>query len=126
MRGLRASCPLVVVVGLFLVGGVARPATARLVFTRTTLPKQVFVVQNAATKALPTATHNSGSGSIEYTPSRSGDSDDALPTGLRFETTSAGVPQITGTLTSRAEEMPSNPAGLVACLLLSHHERAAH
>ena len=94
------------VVGLLLVGGLARPATAQPVFTPATFPRLILALPWEATGDactappavynLPTAT---GSGTVTYTLD---DDDDAstdldLPDGLSFDD---ATPALTGTPTA--------------------------
>ena len=100
--------PLALVVGLLLVGGLARPATATPVFTPASFPHLILALPWEATgatcTAAPPTTHNlptaTGSGTVTYTLD---DDDDAntdlvLPDGLSFIT--AATPALTGTPTA--------------------------
>ena len=93
------------VVGLLLVGGLARPATAEPVFTPATFPRLILALPWEATGATCTApptVYNlpaTGSGTVTYTLD---DDDDAstdleLPDGLSFDD---ATPALTGTPTA--------------------------
>ena len=98
--------PLALVVGLLLVGGLARPAAAEPVFTPASFPRLILALPWEATGATCTApptTHNlptaTGSGTVTYTLDDDNDAqtDLVLPGGLSF---TAATPALTGTPTA--------------------------
>ena len=106
LQTLAGPCVLALVVGLLLVGGLARPAAALPVFTPATFPRLILALPwevtgatctaPPTTHALPTAT---GSGTVTYTldDDNNANTDLVLPDGLSFDN---AAPALTGTPTA--------------------------